>query len=196
MHVFLDHRLAMNHPAIPQQNDVTAEMPQQITQEHHDALSVHILPVALEIQTDPLPQRRDSDRGDDRALIAAIVMAENRRPVDRCPSFSHVWNEQKATLVKEHEVSAQTSGVILYSAKPFVSTLRSRPRRVRSRAARASAMSSVIAAAVADARRSNPNPAEPEPRARGTDRPGEPSHSPPRPGWYAPGKLKRAAASE
>src|ERR1019366_78189 len=109
---------------VPEKDDVTAQVPEQMAEKLHDSFAVDVLPVATEVQTDPMPHAGDRDCRDDRDLVPAVPMPQNWSATDGSPGFSHVWDEQKATLIEEDEVSAPPPGVFLYAAKPCASNAR------------------------------------------------------------------------
>jgi hypothetical protein len=57
--------VAVDFGAVPQEHDLSPEVPQQQTEELDDPLPVDVFAVASEVHADLLAERGDRDRGDD-----------------------------------------------------------------------------------------------------------------------------------
>jgi len=70
----------MDFGAVPQEHNLTPEVSQQQPEKIDDPLPVDVIPVAAEIQADPLAGRGDRERRDDRDPIVPVAMAQDGRP--------------------------------------------------------------------------------------------------------------------
>lgn len=179
----------MDFGAVPQKDDLTAEVAQQQTEELDHPLAVDVLPVTTEIHADPLADRRDRDRGDDRDSVVAVAMAKDRGLSDRSPGLADVRGEHEAAFVEEDQVCAELTGVFLYPANRSVSIWQSPLRCARSPGAPVSARSIPIVAGVAAGRQSARN--APPSASRSDPRLGAASKGP----WHTPPAGRRRPAT-
>src|SRR5580658_299343 len=114
--------VAVDFGAVPQKHDLSSEVPQRQAKELDDAFPVDVFAVASEVHADPLPDRGDRDRGDDRHPAVPIAMAQDRCLPDRRPGLADVGGEHEAAFVEEDQVSTELTGVFLYRASRPAST--------------------------------------------------------------------------
>ena len=74
-HEFATVRIA----AIPQNEDMTRNLPQQLAEEVAGLKLADVLCVELKVQVEALATRRNRDPGDDRDSVASIEVVHGRR---------------------------------------------------------------------------------------------------------------------
>ena len=143
----------MNLAAIPQQEDLTSEVTEQLAKKHDDLGAGDVAHMEIEIQPEAVATRRHGERRDNGHAIMAVAVPKVRRVPDGRPSLANVGDEQEAALIEEREMGASARGVFLTGAIHPASTERYPPRRAGARGARASANSIRGRAGVAPTRR-------------------------------------------
>ncbi len=103
----LDLGALVNGSPIPQQEDGTGDVAQQMLEESQHFMGGQVFLVELNVQSRPAPTRRHRERGDGRDLIPLVVMAQDGSPPDRGPSLPQIGDEEEAALVEEGEMGAQ-----------------------------------------------------------------------------------------
>src|SRR4030095_13128736 len=143
----------MNLPAIPQQDEWSPQVAEQLAEERDDLGTGDVAHGEIERQHEPVATRGHGERRDDGDLVTPITMPQVRSVSDGRPSLAHVGNQEKAAFIEECEMGAQARGVFLTAAIRSASTGRWPPRRAGGRAVPASANSTADRAATAPRRR-------------------------------------------
>jgi len=97
--------------SVPEQEHVTSQMPEQVAQEGANLRLLDVLLVQLEVEVRTPPHRAERDRGDGRDPIAAIEVADDRRPAHRGPGLRDRRRQEEARFVGKDEVGTQPRGV-------------------------------------------------------------------------------------
>lgn len=107
----LDLGTIVDGPSVPQQDDGTGDMAQEMLEEPDDLLHGEVFLVELHVQSHPAPTRRHRERGDDRDLIPLVVVTQDRSLPDRGPGLPQIGDEEETALVEEGEMGAQPPGL-------------------------------------------------------------------------------------
>ena len=107
----------VRRPAVPQEVDVPAQMPEQVLQEAADLLLSDVLEVELEVEVEPPPLRTDGDRRDGRDAIATIEVPDDRGLTDRRPGLGDCRSQEEARFIGEDDVGTQPRGVFFTSGQ-------------------------------------------------------------------------------
>ena len=125
----------VNAGVVPDHDDGTAEMAQQVAEEFADLAVADVVRMALEVQTDVLtPGRHGDARDHGDAIMPVAMMNEGRLPARR-PGLSHRGNQEETRLVDEDDVGTQprsvffTRGQFLRFQRSMTSSFRSSARR-------------------------------------------------------------------
>jgi len=113
----IEGRAAMNASAIPEQNNVTAQMTQQQLEEGSDLEMANVGEVEVAVKTEALPARADGHGGDGRDLVVLLSVIKERRPSARRPGSAHRRDQHEAALVEKSQVRAQPADFFLISAQ-------------------------------------------------------------------------------
>jgi hypothetical protein len=97
--------------SVPEQEHVTSQMAEQVAQEGANLRLLDVLLVQLEVEVRTPPHRAERDRGDGRDPIAAIEVADDRRPAHRGPGLRDRRRQEEARFVGKDEVGTQPRGV-------------------------------------------------------------------------------------
>jgi hypothetical protein len=97
--------------SVPEQEHVTAEMPEQVTKEEAYLRLLDVLEMQLEVEVEAPPDGADRDGRDGRDPIAAIEVTDNGRLADRRPCLRDRWRQEEAGFVGKNEVGTQPRGV-------------------------------------------------------------------------------------
>lgn len=128
---------AMGWQAVPHEDDVTGQLPQELLEKFDCPVLVKGL-VGMQSQQETQAMAARADRhGTDRrnVLVAAARVMKNRRLAGDGPSPSHQRIQEKAGFVLEHEVGRQSRGLFLIRRKSLrtqvamAASSRSRARR-------------------------------------------------------------------
>ncbi len=125
----------VNAGVVPDHDDGSAEMTQEVPKERTDLVVLDVLRMALEVQTDMLTLRRDRDSGDHGEAVPAIAMVNDRGLAARRPGLPDVGDQEEARLVDEDDVGTQprsvffTRGQSLRFQRSMASSSRSKARR-------------------------------------------------------------------
>lgn len=128
-------REAMQPQPIPEHNDRTAQVAQQVGKEGEHLDQADVVMVPLVVEPEALTERADRDPRDDRDAIVALPVTEQRRLATGCPGPQHGGREHEAGLVYEDEVGPQPDGVFFTRGQPLrfhraiAASSRSRARR-------------------------------------------------------------------
>ena len=103
--VRLRERGTVSLKSIPQQNDGSAKVPLQLSQDRHDHGIVNRIVRPQEmVAIEPAPVRRDADHADRRdAALMLELMPQDRPMSPRRPGALDRWQHQKATFVPEND---------------------------------------------------------------------------------------------
>jgi hypothetical protein len=144
MQKVLDQLAAMNGAAIPQKDNRTTQMTEQLLEKLHHFFSPEGAPMELDIERHALALGRYGQgvKGVDASL--SVPHGAVRGLPLGSPSAFKVGDEQKATFVQENQVRAKTGCLFLYAASGSVPNAQSRPRRAGASAVRVSDNSSLI----------------------------------------------------
>ena len=141
-----DEGTAMDRTAIPQQNDVTSQMLEQMPEEADDLQAGEVGRVKPGVESQPAPAGRDGEAGDAEPLAP---MPELGRLSPGSPRVTDVRDEQEPTFVDEHQMRFPPKGVFLYAATGSASSGRWPLRCAPGPAAEASGRSSPVAPSAA-----------------------------------------------
>jgi hypothetical protein len=124
----------VNAAAVPENDDVPAELAEHGAQEHRDLHMSDIAP-RLEMAVEPAapPPGADGHGRDRRDFVAAIPMPDDRRVAAGRPGTPEVGNQQEATFVEEHQMGVQALRVF------FTATQRYRFQRAMAASSRSTA---------------------------------------------------------
>ena len=115
---------AVNLAAIPQQHNVTSQMPGQSLQEASDLKGADIfIGMETNIERQMLSFGRNRDCGDGRDFRPVARHAHDRRLPSGRPGFSDIGNQKEAAFVEKDKRCAKPLSVFLYAATPAVSTV-------------------------------------------------------------------------
>lgn len=123
----------MRVAAVPDDEEMTGDRPQQGAQEVAGLLLADVVDVELKVEVQALPNRRDRDPGDRRDAIPSIEAPHRWCLADRGPGRNDGRSQLEARLVDEDEVGTQPYGVF------FTAGQSSRTKRRISAASRSSA---------------------------------------------------------
>lgn len=143
----------MNLPAIPQQDEWSTQMAEQLAEERDDFGTGDVAHVEIKVQPEAVASRGHGQGRDDRDLLMPITMPKGRSVPDGRPGLAHVGNWKKSAFVEEREMRAPARGVFLTWAIRSASIGRWPPRRAGEHAVQASANSTADRAARAPRRR-------------------------------------------
>ena len=97
----------VNRASIPDEDDVTPEVTQQVTQEDRDFDIREIVRMQVEVEPEVLAAGADGDRGNRRHAIPAGPMVQHRRLAARRPRAAHGRGQLKAGFIGKHEMGVQ-----------------------------------------------------------------------------------------
>jgi hypothetical protein len=104
-----DGGAVMDRPLVPDQDDMAAEMAQQIPQEDGDLDMGEIVGMHVEREAQVLPARADGEGGDRRHLIAPIPVVNQRGLAARGPRAPYGRNQLEARFIGKYEVCVQSA---------------------------------------------------------------------------------------
>ncbi len=143
----------MNLSTIPQQDERSPQMTEQVAEERDDLGTRNVAHVEIEVQPEASATRGHGERRNDGDLVTAVAVPKKWRMSDGRPRLADVGNQQKPAFVEEREMGAPAPGVFLSGAIRPASIGRWRSRRAAARAVPASANSTAARAAAAPRRR-------------------------------------------
>ena len=137
-----DHGALMGSPAIPEQDHVTSQVPEELAQESGHFRGPDVL-LGMEpgVQRDASSLRRDAESRDGRNLVPVPGAAQPGGLPPGRPGARDVRDQQEATLIEEHQMGPTPFGVFLYAATGNASNERFLPRFFGARGALASGSS-------------------------------------------------------
>jgi hypothetical protein len=143
----------MNLPAIPEQNERSPKMVEQLAEERDDLSTGDVAHVEIEVQTQTAATRGHGERRDDGDFVPSVAMPEMRRAADGRPGLANIGDEQEAALIEKREMCAPPRGVFLSAAIRPASTEQWLLHSAGAHDAPASASSSPYRAAIGPTRR-------------------------------------------
>lgn len=120
---------------VPDDDDVAAQMPEQVPQERTHPVAVDVVAMEPVIEPHAAPHRADRDPADDRDPVATVAVPHHRRVPARCPGLEQRRDQLEAALVREDEVGPQprgvffTAGQVLRFHRSMAASSRSSARR-------------------------------------------------------------------
>ena len=102
---------AVGADVVPDDDDVAAELLQQMTKERDDLRLSDVLSMNLEVETHPLAAGTHRNPGDHRESIMPVSVVDNRSSTTRCPGPANIRNQEEAGFIDEDEVGTQPLGV-------------------------------------------------------------------------------------
>jgi len=130
-------RTAVNHPAIPDQNNAFGKMPQQGSNKRLGFIGGNVMIKQLEIKSHVSAYRRSGNSRDNREPVPAIPTVLNRGLATRCPCASDNRLEHKAAFIQQNNGFTAFSGFFLYVANRSFAKWLSPVRLVRGLCVRA-----------------------------------------------------------
>jgi len=113
----------VDRPTVPDQNNMPAQMMQQMPQKSNDFRSGDVMGMKTDIKTQVLTTRRYGETSDDRDPITPVAMTKDRCAARRCPSFTNVRYEQKPAFVQKGKMGPKSLGFFLYEAMSCFSSV-------------------------------------------------------------------------
>lgn len=101
----------VNLAIVPEDDHWSAEVTQQVSQEVTHLCLLDVLGMEAPEESQPPAPRTDRDAGDDRDLVPAIAMPDDRRLAARRPGAPDGGNQEEARLVDEDEMGPQPRSV-------------------------------------------------------------------------------------
>lgn len=102
---------AVGVAAVPQDEDMTRHLSEQLAEEVAGLKLADVLGVELKVQVEALTNGRDRDPGDDGDPVAPIEVMHGRSLAYGCPGGSDRRSQLEARFVGEDEVGTQPLGV-------------------------------------------------------------------------------------
>lgn len=106
-----DELAAMGIAAVPQDDDVPADLPEQLSQEVAGLALSDVLRVQLEVEVEALAARRHRDSRDDGDPVASIDVVHRGCLAHGSPGGGDRGSQLEARFVGEDEVGTQPCGV-------------------------------------------------------------------------------------
>lgn len=130
-----DRRPVVDGPAIPDEDDVPAEMAEQVLQEDGDLLMSDVLGIQMQIEAQSLPVGTDRHGGNGRDAVAPIPMSNHRRLAPWRPRAPDGRGQLEPGFIGKYEVRVQALGFFLIRGqtvrfqRAIAASSRSRARR-------------------------------------------------------------------
>jgi len=125
----------VNAGVVPNHDDVSAEVAQQVPEELADLVVPDVLGVALKVQADALTPGSQGDARDHGDAIMPVAMMNDGRLAAGSPGLSYRRDQEEARLVDEDDVGTQprsvfsTLGQVRRFQRSMASSSRSSARR-------------------------------------------------------------------
>jgi len=125
----------VNAGVVPDHDDVSAEVAQQVPKELADLVVPDVLGVALKVQADTPAPGSKGDARDHGDAIMPVAVTNDGRLTARSPGLSHRGDQEEARLVDEDDVGTQprsvffTLGQVRRFQRSMASSSRSNARR-------------------------------------------------------------------
>jgi hypothetical protein len=123
---------------VPQEDDMTSEVLQEMAQKDRHIRGLNILPLKSEVKRQVPLFRRDGKSGNGRNPLSPIEMMQDRGLSLRRPRSAHIGDEQKPTLIEKGQMGSKYGSFFLLLANVSSSSLLSPPRPFREPAVLAS----------------------------------------------------------
>ena len=107
----------VNGTAVPDQDDVSAEMPQQQSQERFDLEVRDVVEVQMAVESEALSSGTDTDRGDGRDLFVTVTMVKDRGLSAGSPRSPHRGREHEPAFIQKNQVRLQSAAFFLISTQ-------------------------------------------------------------------------------
>lgn len=101
----------MDACVVPQDDDGTTQMGQQVTQKIGHMFRFQVVGREIEVKAQPAFLWAQGKRGDDRNAVAAVSMLQDRGLAFGRPGLSDLRDEEESGFVNEDEMGAQVFGV-------------------------------------------------------------------------------------
>jgi hypothetical protein len=109
----LDLLASMDAAAVPEQDDRTWNLSEQVAQEEHDLGLRDVLPVQVEVEADVLASEAHGDRRDRRDPVVTVAVPDDRGLAAWSPGTADVRDQQEPAFVQEGQVRPQPLGFFL-----------------------------------------------------------------------------------
>ena len=133
---FSDRWTFVDAPLVPKQDDRTAQVAQQLTQELGHVESLEIVLLKTQVKAHVFANRRYGERRQRRDAIMTIAVSNDGRATLRTPGSTTRGNEQEATFIEEDQMGPTSLSFFLSGAIDSVSNARWPRRRAEWRAVR------------------------------------------------------------
>ena len=107
----------MDLTPIPDQNHVSSQMPQQVSQEANDFCPGDIVDVETDVKSHLFACGGYGEAGDDRNLVAPVAMSQNGGAAHWGPGPTDIGEEQKSGLIEPGEMGPKFLGFFLSGAR-------------------------------------------------------------------------------
>lgn len=119
---FFDCLASMNLSAVPDQDDTSPQMTQEIAKKRDDFVTRYVLGVQANVQSQFPPSRRHRQNANNRYLLTPVSVFENRGLANRTPCPANIRNQKESGLIKKPHVGPKSSGFFLYRARRAASS--------------------------------------------------------------------------
>ncbi len=133
-----DGESPMNRAAVPQQENVSAQVSKQGMQESNHLIGGNVGKVKVNIQSEPMASRRDGERRNGRDSVVPVPVMKVRCLPLGCPRLADIRDKHEAAFIQKGQMGTKFASVFLYPAIRNVSSARWPLRFVRTRVAPAS----------------------------------------------------------
>lgn len=96
---------------VPHDDDVPAQMTQEMAQETANLAVMDVLGVQLVEKTESFALGAERNGGDHRDALVRVVVRNNGRLATRPPALAHGWDQEEARFVGEDKMGAQPRSV-------------------------------------------------------------------------------------
>ena len=107
----------VNGAAVPDQDDVSAQMLQQQAQESRDLDVGQVGEMQMAVKSEAFSQGADSDGGDRGDLFVTVPMEEDRSLSSGSPCSPHRGREHEPAFVEKSQVRLQSAGFFFNSTQ-------------------------------------------------------------------------------
>lgn len=125
-----DLSASVDFSAIPNNEQVSSQMTQQLAQERNYLQSSDIVGMEPYVKPQPPASGRNSQDADNRYFVPPVAVPQDRGLANGSPCPTDVGNQQKTALVEKTQMGPKPFGLFLYVARPAPSTAGFHPRPV------------------------------------------------------------------